>query len=109
MINIINNILIKFNIPIEILKNYDEQHRFYHNLYHLIDMLTNAKKLGIELTDSLVLAIVFHDIIYDPKRKDNEERSADLFYTYVQNNEIYQAILDTKHFSFNFFFKIKSI
>lgn len=30
-------------------------------------------------TDIVELAIWFHDVIYDPKRKDNEKLSAELF------------------------------
>lgn len=85
----------KYNINPNILLRYDELHRFYHNWYHIEYMLLKAQEQGI-LSDELLLAIVFHDIIYNPKLKDNEEKSAELFWSYVQNEEIKQAILDTK-------------
>jgi len=92
---IAQNILEKYNINPNILEKYDEPHRFYHNWEHIEYMLIKAS-IKYTLTDELVLAIIFHDIIYDPKSKVNEEKSADLFYSYVKNKEIYNAILDTE-------------
>lgn len=89
------NLLSKYNIDYDILSNYKEKHRFYHNWNHIDYMISLAKKLNI-LTDKLFLAIIFHDIIYDPKSNDNEEKSAQLFYSLIQDLEIKQAILDTK-------------
>jgi len=46
------------------------------------------------------MAVVFHDIIYDPKAKDNEEKSVEILAKYYSDNanysEVKQAILDTK-------------
>lgn len=93
---IAKNILTQYNIDVKILDRYDESHRFYHNWNHIEYMFQIALKEDILLTDELSLAIIFHDIIYDPKFKDNEEQSADLFYSLIKNDEIKQAILDTK-------------
>jgi pantetheine-phosphate adenylyltransferase len=82
------------NIENEI-KRYDEPHRFYHNIEHIQKMLNSAKEQGI-LSDDLFLAIVFHDIIYNPKENNNEELSAELFYSYLKVDYIKQAILETK-------------
>ena len=93
-----NFILQKLNqlgIPKEEIERYNETHRYYHNIEHIQEMISNAKKRNI-LTDELFLAIIFHDIIYNPKADDNEEKSAELFYSYIKNDEIKQAILDTK-------------
>lgn len=92
----VNNVLRKYNISVDILKNYNESHRFYHNLVHLFDMIKYAKVLNIELTDKLLLSIIFHDIFYNPKDTNNEERSAELSYKYLKDEEIYRAILETK-------------
>jgi len=96
----VEKILKEFNIETSILDVYFEPNRFYHNWDHINAMIESAGNMirppeNIQFKD-LVLAIVFHDIIYDPKRTDNEERSADLFYSYVKNKHIKQAILDTK-------------
>jgi len=90
------NLLSKYHISIYILDRYNETHRFYHNWNHIQYMLDLAEKRNI-LTDELHLAILFHDIIYDPKAKDNEEKSAELFYSLIPNDQIKEAILETKH------------
>ena len=59
---------------------YAEPQRHYHNLEHIAEMLAVAARLA-ELTHdrpALQVAIWFHDAVYDPKAKDNEERSAEL-------------------------------
>jgi predicted metal-dependent HD superfamily phosphohydrolase len=51
----------------DIFDRLNEPHRFYHNWdNHIEYMFKIAEKLGIELADDLILAIIFHDIIYDP-------------------------------------------
>lgn len=82
----------------EIFDRLNEPHRFYHNWNsHIEYMFKIAEKLGIELTDDLVLAIIFHDIIYDPLAKDNELKSARFLYSLIRNDDVYDAILDTTH------------
>ncbi len=88
----LNTLGIPFNT---VLSNYFEPHRVYHNIHHIFDLLRKADKKGI-LSDELFLAIVFHDSIYDPKRNDNEEKSAELFSSYIDNDAVKQAILETK-------------
>jgi len=64
---------------------YDEPHRIFHNWDHIaygLDMF-NQLKTG---TTEQVIAWLFHDIIYDPTRKDNEARSADLAVKSIKNN-----------------------
>lgn len=86
----------KHEIPFSILNHYSEPHRFYHNFAHIDKIVKRSWELSI-YSPELLLAIVFHDIIYNPKSSDNEERSAELFYSFFQNDEIKQAILDTKN------------
>lgn len=93
---LINNILNKFSIPLSVIESYNEKHRYYHNIDHIMSMLNMAEVEGI-LTDELALAIIFHDIVYDPNSKDNEILSANLFYSYVKNDIIKQAIIDTRN------------
>lgn len=96
----IENRLDDLGIASWVISRYDEPHRFYHNLEHIIRMLKGASDLGMLNNDTLFLAIVFHDIIYNPIRKDNEEKSAELFnYVYdgdvVMKREVTRMILDT--------------
>ncbi|VDI34701.1 Hypothetical predicted protein [Mytilus galloprovincialis] len=64
---------------------YSESHRYYHTLNHLIEMFDhlNGHKTKLSDPDLVSLAIFFHDIIYDPMKSDNEERSAELFVQYT--------------------------
>jgi len=79
--------------------HYSEPQRFYHNWNHILDMVEKAIKLGNEYKGiNLLLAILFHDIVYIPTKDDNEFQSAFLFLTYYPYcTLISQAILDTKY------------
>jgi predicted metal-dependent HD superfamily phosphohydrolase len=60
---------------------YTEPHRRYHNLGHLEHCL-HALDMAATVAhdpDALELAIWFHDLVYIPGAKDNEERSAEVF------------------------------
>ena len=75
---------------------YSEPHRFYHTWDHILYMVDKAEKCGY-LYNDIILAILFHDIVYDPLKSDNEEKSAELFKQYFPDNDIvYNAILNTK-------------
>lgn len=79
---------------------YTEPHRHYHGLSH-IDALATALeplKSRLEDPDAALLALVYHDIVYDPARADNEERSADRLASDVADSARAQRhILATKH------------
>lgn len=63
-----------------LVERYRESHRHYHNLEHIAEVLKVAGKLiGLaSQPDAILLSAWYHDAIYDPRAKDNEERSADL-------------------------------
>jgi len=94
-ISLIENRLENLGVPKTVLLAYEEKHRFYHNLDHIVTMINSALIQDI-LTDDLLLAIVFHDIVYEPRLDNNEEKSAELFKTYIDNPQVVQAILETK-------------
>ncbi|MGC2778011.1 MAG: phosphohydrolase [Bradyrhizobium sp.] len=55
--------------------------RHYHDLRHVEDCLAwldRVAGLGAREREILTLAIWWHDVVYDPTRGDNEERSAEL-------------------------------
>lgn len=88
----------------EIINLYDEPHRFYHTLQHIQEVLKSLNDADLLKHDELFLAAVFHDIVYHPKSRTNEEDSAELFIkeaavsslTGEQKEHIKQLILDTK-------------
>ncbi|MBK8901953.1 MAG: hypothetical protein IPM53_12255 [Anaerolineaceae bacterium] len=57
---------------------YGESGRFYHNLNHIQHALAIAEQLQEVATDftAVQLALWFHDVVYDPRRSDNEAQSA---------------------------------
>lgn len=58
---------------------YSQPERHYHTLHHILEM-RDAFMLHPMPRDAKALeyAIMMHDVVYDPKRHDNEERSAEL-------------------------------
>jgi predicted metal-dependent HD superfamily phosphohydrolase len=62
----------------EIVKAYGQLHRHYHTLDHIAALvaLLDRHGAGIADADTVALAILFHDVVYEPARNDNEEASA---------------------------------
>lgn len=58
---------------------YREPHRHYHTFDHLYDIFRVVGRLSSGLSDpgAVQLAVWFHDVVYDPKRDDNEDRSTE--------------------------------
>ena len=65
---------------LELLSNYTAATRHYHNLTHIQALLTWVEffRNHLQQLDAVCFAIWFHDVIYYPRRQDNEERSAEL-------------------------------
>ena len=74
------------DVCVEVIGQYSQSHRYYHNLQHIKECLIaldrlmgsqyyNARSMGI-----VNLAIWFHDVVYDSRKDDNEENSALFFY-----------------------------
>jgi len=63
-----------------LLGRWSEQHRGYHDLAHLDEVLHRIDLLEGECgnPDTVRLAAWFHDAVYDPTESDNEERSAEV-------------------------------
>ena len=95
------NRLLSLGFDESILNNYRESHRFYHTVEHLDDIYTQLHDRGESDNDILLLATIFHDIIYDPLSATNEEDSAKYFSDIFKGDAaikdaVSQIILDTK-------------
>jgi len=102
-------LLNKWGIKVDysiLLNMWNESQRSYHTQNHLIELIDqineNKKRLSEKQYEKLMLCALFHDIVYDPMRGDNEEKSAQFFINCCveKNNpdvlDIKQMILDTK-------------
>ena len=65
---------------VEIENSYSTKKRHYHNLAHLSYMIDKAIKYKSQLKDldTVLFSIFYHDIVYNTKRGDNEQKSADI-------------------------------
>lgn len=64
----------------ELIACYGETGRHYHNVDHVAALLSLSAEHASSLADphSVDLAILYHDAVYEPTRKDNEAASAAL-------------------------------
>lgn len=86
---------------------YSEPHRKYHTMQHLNECFEHLERVRsfAEKAGEIELALWFHDAIYDTRRADNEERSAEWARESVisaglssdQASRIYQLVIATKH------------
>ncbi|MCB1777062.1 MAG: hypothetical protein KDI50_06475 [Candidatus Competibacteraceae bacterium] len=65
---------------------YEGVHRHYHTLAHIRHCLYefNQAAACMDDPDAVEIALWFHDAIYEPGAKDNEQRSAELFQKYAE-------------------------
>lgn len=74
-----------------------EPHRHYHTLNHIEEMLRHYDGSRLEM----IAAIWLHDVIYDPRASDNEERSAAQARADLPpgsaTDTVVRLILDSKH------------
>jgi predicted metal-dependent HD superfamily phosphohydrolase len=79
----------------QLLTAYREPGRYYHTLDHVADLLetlrTYAPPNDLEL---LELAAWFHDVVYDPRASDNEERSAEMASTALRRLHLPSAVVE---------------
>ena len=104
-------LLEKYNIKADVnmlLDMWNESHRHFHTLDHLNDIIDQIKEfksyssLSNKEYEKLLLTALFHDIIYEPTKQDNEERSAEFMMSLCEDKsnsdilDVKNAILDTK-------------
>lgn len=58
---------------------YSEAHRHYHTLHHIAACLRWLDQVRVHIGDprAVELALWFHDVVYNPRRQDNENISAE--------------------------------
>jgi predicted metal-dependent HD superfamily phosphohydrolase len=64
----------------DVLARYAEPHRAYHTVEHIartLELLDGVRR-RLREPDEAELAVWLHDLIYDPRAVDNEERSAEI-------------------------------
>jgi len=108
----LQSILNEFGVKCDVktlLDKWNESHRFYHDLNHLTDLISQINEdYGDGVIDSnqrkkLIITALFHDIVYEVGSDNNEEKSANLFLKFCSEKhdidvvEIRQMILDTKN------------
>jgi predicted metal-dependent HD superfamily phosphohydrolase len=86
---------------------YSSERRYYHNLLHIQHVLNIVSMLETLPNNfaTVQMAAWFHDIIYDPKSKENEENSAEYAFAALSKlgiplemiNHVASIILNTKN------------
>jgi predicted metal-dependent HD superfamily phosphohydrolase len=76
---------------------YRAPERHYHNLQHVSDCLAELDVVKEFARDpiSIELALWFHDAIYDPKKNDNEEQSAEFAKIVLSRAQLPSGRIDT--------------
>ncbi len=64
----------------EVVRDYSAEGRHYHTIDHLEDMvvLLDEFRSWVRRWDILLMAVIYHDLSYDPAASNNEEQSAQL-------------------------------
>lgn len=65
------------DLPPDLRARYSEPQRHYHTWQHIEELLALFDEIEPRLADrqAVLFAILYHDAIYDPTARDNEERS----------------------------------
>ena len=77
----------------QLIKRYSRKRRKYHNLHHIKALFNYVKEYESRLENAnlLRLAVWYHDAVYRPLKKDNEEQSAALAVKQLGNLGFEQA------------------
>jgi predicted metal-dependent HD superfamily phosphohydrolase len=70
---------LRHRLAAELTAAYSEPHRRYHTVAHIehcLDEAAGTLSYAVDLNE-VRWALLFHDAVYDPRRQDNEARSAD--------------------------------
>ena len=70
--------LVSEPVRAELVRAYTAPDRHYHDLRHVETLLRLAQDHALADREAVEAAIWFHDAIYDTRRQDNEDQSAEL-------------------------------
>ena len=96
----------------EILEHYTKKWKYYHNLNHIYSFVELFEKYNNNIQNyksEFLISIFFHDIIYIPSRKDNEDESMNLFNKFysetnpknLNKEKVIEFISETKNHTLN--------
>lgn len=79
----------------KIAEEYQAENRSYHNFEHIENLLSflNARKQEVRDLEGVKFAVWFHDVVYDTKANDNEEKSAQYAQNYLEQLGISKEII----------------
>lgn len=75
---------------------YDEPHRHYHTIRHILDCMRFVDVHFKYVPDlwQVKLALFYHDCVYNPAAKDNEVQSADCFKSWAADHSLDSDVKD---------------
>jgi predicted metal-dependent HD superfamily phosphohydrolase len=92
---------------LDLTRRYAEPHRRYHTMQHLDECFAHFDSVRHTAAhpDEIELALWFHDAVYDVKRHDNEQQSADWAQSVLRaagvsgttGDRVYALIMATRH------------
>jgi pantetheine-phosphate adenylyltransferase len=90
-----------YSLPEILIERWSQPHRFYHTVKHLDSLLRMIADRKLPAREDILLKYIalFHDVVYDPRKKDNEEQSVNIAKKLVPaclSKEVCNAIIDTK-------------
>ena len=76
---------------------YGGRSRTYHDRRHVVDVVDgvdrSSRRLRVDVRAALLAAAWFHDVVYDARRHDNEERSADVLARELRRHGIDRRVI----------------
>lgn len=78
-----------------VISSYEHANRHYHSINHIGSMLDQLSLFSLAKEEEaiLILAIIFHDVIYNPIRKNNEVKSAELATNTLKELDLSSAVI----------------
>jgi predicted metal-dependent HD superfamily phosphohydrolase len=85
-----------FSIFDKLKEVYTEPGRYYHTDKHITNCLTQLQPHRHQATHpaEIAIALWFHDAVYDTRRADNEEQSAEWAISFLEASKVNPAIID---------------